>query len=62
MQAAKDAPVPQYELMLERYKFMQKLGSKGSSLPEEIVAQIKVCRDHNNSIIEPARVCDIVTL
>jgi hypothetical protein len=43
VQAAKDAPVPQYELMLERYKFMQKLGSKGSGLPEEIVAQIKVC-------------------
>ncbi len=35
--------LPAYELLLERYKFLQKLATKDKGMPDEIVEQIKVC-------------------
>lgn len=39
----KDDPPIDFELLLQRYKFVQKLSTKDSPVPEEVVDQIKVC-------------------
>jgi hypothetical protein len=35
--------LPAYELLLERYKFLQKLATKDKGVPDNIVEQIKMC-------------------